>query len=88
MPFGDLSFTTQNLAYLTIEQIIEDIAYTIDRIVSFNYFKITKDNPWIITGGSYSGMIVVWLRAKYPELTIGAYVSSPIIPTTLVPEIS
>ena len=88
MPFGDQSFLHQNLKYLTIEQIIEDVAYVIDRIITFNYFKITKANPWIITGDSYSGMIVVWLRAKYPELTIGAYVSSPTIPTAMVPQIS
>jgi len=54
------------LKYLTIEQMIEDIAYFIDRITSNKFFRIGKENPWIITGDTYSGMIVVWMRAKYP----------------------
>lgn len=33
-------------------------------------------------------MIAVWVRAKYPDLTAGAYVSSPIMPTALVPLVS
>ena len=75
----------KNLKYLTIEQIMEDIAYLIDRIISKKFFRIGKENPWIISGDTYSGMIVVWMRAKYPELTVGAYVSSPIFPTATVP---
>lgn len=64
---------------------IEDIAYFIDRVTSNKFFKIGKENPWIISGDTYSGMIIVWMRAKYPELTVGAYVSSPILPTETVP---
>jgi hypothetical protein len=67
---------------------IDDIAFIIDRTVSMNFFGVTRKNPWIISADSYSGMLAVWFRALYPDLTVGAYASSPIFPTTLVPKIS
>ena len=67
---------------------IEDIAYTMDRIVSLNFLNITEKNPWIITGQSYSAMIAIWFKALYPDLAVGVYASSPILPTLLTPKIS
>lgn len=33
-------------------------------------------------------MIALWFRTKYPKLTVGAYASSPIIPTLFTPNVS
>jgi hypothetical protein len=75
----------ENLQYLTIQQIVEDIAFAIQRIVDNRFFGITSKNLWIVNGARISGSIVAWLRSKYPNLTSGAIASSPIHPTTLVP---
>ena len=89
LPFGPKqSFTAENLKYLTIEQMIEDIAFVIDRITSRNFFNITKKNPWILSGSSYSAMIAIWFKAMYPDMVVGVYASSPIVPTLLAPNIS
>lgn len=51
LPFGTKqSFTLSNLKYLTVEQMVEDIAFVIQRITKMNFFKISAKNPWIITG--------------------------------------
>lgn len=67
---------------------IEDIAYIIDRIVQFNFFGITHQNPWVLIGDSHSAMIAVWFKATYPDLVRGVYASSPIHPATTAPNVS
>jgi hypothetical protein len=64
---------------------VEDLAFAIRRIIDNQFFGITERNLWILNGRRMSGTIVAWLRAKYPTLSIGAVVSSPILPTTLAP---
>ena len=88
LPFGQSSFSTENMKYLTMEQIIEDIANIIFTIKNNNYFNIKKDNPWIINGARFSGTILSWFMSKYPKLVKGVIASSPYYPTTLIPKVS
>jgi hypothetical protein len=84
-PFEDDSYTLDNLKYLSLEQITEDIAYAIQRIIDNRFFGITERNQWIINGANEAATIVAWVRAKYPSLTVGAVASGPRLPTVLVP---
>ncbi len=64
--------TTENLRWLTMPQALADFA----KIV--NYLKKNKKmtGPWIVAGGSYSGMLAADFRMKYPHLVNGAWASS------------
>uniref|UniRef100_A0A182MDR6 Serine protease K12H4.7 n=1 Tax=Anopheles culicifacies TaxID=139723 RepID=A0A182MDR6_9DIPT len=72
-PTDDLS--TSNLAYLTSEQALADLAYF---IVAMNekYALRPQKNRWIAFGGSYPGSLAAWLREKYPSLVHGSISSS------------
>lgn len=84
-PFGDDSYSLEGLKYLSMEQMVEDIAYAIQRIVDNRFFGITERNQWIISGANEAGTLAAWVRAKYPSLSAGAIASSPYLPTVLVP---
>jgi hypothetical protein len=87
-PFEDDSYSLANLKYLTIEQMVEDVAFAIQRIIDNRFFGISERNQWVINGAKMSGTIVALVRAKYPKLTVGAIASSPLLPTTLAPLIN
>ncbi|XP_053672451.1 putative serine protease F56F10.1 [Anopheles nili] len=72
-PTPDLS--TKNLAYLTSEQALADLAYF---IVAMNekYNLHPHEHRWIAFGGSYPGSLAAWLREKYPSLVHGSISSS------------
>lgn len=71
-PTVDLS--VKNLAYLTSEQALADLAYFVQ---SMNvHYKLSNDTKWIAFGGSYAGSLAAWLRAKYPHLIHGAVSAS------------
>ncbi|KAJ2779818.1 hypothetical protein GGI15_003759 [Coemansia interrupta] len=80
-PMPDLSGAS--LKYLTIENVLEDFA---------SFARSAKNHPQslfsvpvscrskiIFGGGSYSGNIAAWMRAKYPDLIQGAWASSAIV---------
>lgn len=67
--FRDLK--TENLAYLTSSQALEDAASFIEA-----QNKNLSNPEWVIFGGSYSGNLALWLRQAHPELTVGAVGSS------------
>ena len=68
-----------------MEQMVEDIAYAIQRIVDNRFFGITERNRWIINGANEAGTLAAWVRAKYPSLTVGAIATSPRLPTVFIP---
>lgn len=70
LPFPDLS--TDHLQYLTLDNVIEDLASFEKWIVSTQGWT----GPWISVGGSYSGTISAIYRQKHPELVVGALASS------------
>ncbi|XP_049538730.1 putative serine protease F56F10.1 [Anopheles darlingi] len=72
-PTTDLS--TKNLAYLTSEQALADLAYFIEAM-NEKYQLQPQTNLWIAFGGSYPGSLAAWLREKYPSLVHGSISSS------------
>nr|XP_029732384.1 putative serine protease K12H4.7 [Aedes albopictus] len=71
-PTEDLS--TKNLAYLTSEQALSDLAYFIEAMKL--KYQLGRSNRWIAFGGSYPGSLAAWLREKYPYLVFGSISSS------------
>lgn len=61
------------MRYLTSEQALQDAAYFVDYLSSKLELKNSK---WVVFGGSYSGSLAAWFRAKYPHLVVGAIASS------------
>lgn len=70
----DLS--VENLAYLSTEQALADLAYFIEYMQSSHNYGIQKDTKWILFGGSYGGSLATWMRVKYPHLVHGVVASS------------
>lgn len=64
----------RNLAYLSSEQALADLAYFIEAMIV--KYEIPDGTKWIAFGGSYSGALAAWLRAKYPHLIHGAVSAS------------
>jgi len=73
LPFGNNSFTPQNIGLLTIEQALADYAYLIQNLLES--YK-TPNAPVITFGGSYGGMLSAYMRIKYPNLVTGALSAS------------
>jgi len=80
-PFGDLK--TSSLAFLTVEQALEDLAYFIGWFKTSGGFNLNDNQPWITIGGSYPGAMSAWFRYKYPHLTVGAWASSAVVDAIL-----
>jgi len=72
MPFDEL--TSQNLAYLTIDQALYDLAAFIDFIKSLP--TSAEDISFVVVGGSYPGSLSSWFRLKFPHLTVASWSSS------------
>lgn len=69
-PFAKL--TTNNLAYLSTNQAIADLA-NFQRNISQT---MGLNGPWIAIGGSYPGNLAAYYRLKHPELVVAALASS------------
>eukprot|EP00794_Sanderia_malayensis_P010639 gene10639-11767_t len=73
LPFGMLSFTKENIAYLTIEQALADYAVLLKSLKT----QYKAENCKVVTfGGSYGGMLSGYLRYKYPHIVDAAVASS------------
>lgn len=70
-PTDDLS--VPNLAYLSSEQALADLAYFITYIR--DKYRLYQ-NKLITFGGSYPGSLSAWFRVKYPHLVNGAVATS------------
>lgn len=71
-PTSDLS--TSNLAYLSSEQALADLANFVTAMKI--QYKLSDTQKWIAFGGSYPGSLAAWAREKYPNLIYGAISSS------------
>lgn len=69
------SFSVEDLKYLTIEQSLADLAHFVREITSDKQLNAT--GGVIVVGSSYSAIMAVWFRQKYPHLVNGAWASSP-----------
>ncbi|KZV94778.1 hypothetical protein EXIGLDRAFT_834749 [Exidia glandulosa HHB12029] len=69
LPFGNDSYTNENLRHLTLDNIMSDTISLVD------WYKKTinaTDSKVIVVGGSYSGFLSMVLRINHPETFYGA----------------
>jgi len=75
LPFGDRSYGTAEMRYLTIEQALADMTDLLAQ--KEQLFGCTAGGcEAVLLGGSYGGMASAWHRLKYPHLTKGAIAAS------------
>lgn len=79
LPFGKKSFSHPLVGLLTVEQALADYALMITELKQ----QLKAENcPVIVFGGSYGGMLSVYMRLKYPNIVSGALAASaPIFST-------
>ena len=70
LPYGNSSFTPENMAYLSVENALADFAQLIVQL------KKTYKGPLICFGGSYGGLLSMYMRMTYPNLVNGALAAS------------
>eukprot|EP00933_Yihiella_yeosuensis_P046587 TRINITY_DN4215_c0_g1_i1.p1 TRINITY_DN4215_c0_g1~~TRINITY_DN4215_c0_g1_i1.p1 ORF type:complete len:511 (-),score=94.91 TRINITY_DN4215_c0_g1_i1:165-1697(-) len=74
MPFGNDSFKTEHLSYLTTNQVLEDYAELIYHIKGS--LKGAEGCPVVAFGGSYGGTLTALLRASHPAAVVGGLAAS------------
>jgi lysosomal Pro-X carboxypeptidase len=74
LPFGQYSFTNQNISFLTVEQALADYAQLIPDLKKS--IPGLANSKVITFGGSYGGMLSAWFRIKYPHIVDGALAAS------------
>ena len=71
--------TTTSLELLTVHQVLEDLAYFRNQYMENNKDQIDENAKWLITGGSYSGMMSALSRRMHPECFHAAISSSGVV---------
>ncbi|XP_067928307.1 lysosomal Pro-X carboxypeptidase-like [Watersipora subatra] len=75
MPYGQDSFKdAAHVGYLTSEQALADYAVFLTQLKKST--SGAENSPVVAFGGSYGGMLAAWMRAKYPQIIIGALAAS------------
>lgn len=59
----------ENLRFLTPEQAIADAAHFINHIRTL--LPGAANSEVVLVGGHYSASLAVWLRQRYPHLSVG-----------------
>lgn len=64
-PFDkSVAFDADHNIWLTVEQTMMDY---VELIKEIRYIYNAQFSPCIVFGGSYGGMLAVWLRMKFPH---------------------
>jgi pimeloyl-ACP methyl ester carboxylesterase len=58
------AFNDTDNIYLTIPQVMYDY---VELVKYIRYHFAAMNNPCIVFGGSYGGMLAAWLRMKFPQ---------------------
>jgi dipeptidyl-peptidase-2 len=70
LPFGNDSFTRENIKYLSVEAALADYAVVVGEVVG-------ETSPFVLAvGGSYGGMLATYARFAYPAVFHGAIAAS------------
>ncbi|XP_018524566.1 dipeptidyl peptidase 2 [Lates calcarifer] len=79
LPFGKDSFNIPQISLLTVEQALADYSVMITEL---KQQLAATECPVIVFGGSYGGMLSVYMRLKYPNIVAGGLAASaPILST-------
>ncbi|XP_062874125.1 dipeptidyl peptidase 2 [Trichomycterus rosablanca] len=79
LPFAEESFNIPQIGLLTVEQALADYAVMITELKKE---LGAQKCPVIVFGGSYGGMLSVYMRIRYPNIVTGALAASaPILST-------
>ena len=73
-PFGNASATRASRAYLTTEQVLEDVVALLASLKAT--LAGAADCPAVAFGGSYGGTLTTFLRAHYPHAVVGGLAAS------------
>ncbi|KAI8518757.1 Dipeptidyl peptidase 2 [Branchiostoma belcheri] len=76
LPFGNNSFTGENIGLLSVEQAMADYARLMTGMRTQLGCESPDVCPIITFGGSYGGMLSAYMRFKYPNLVTGALAAS------------
>jgi pimeloyl-ACP methyl ester carboxylesterase len=76
-PFSDTS--TPHLAFLTVEQALQDYAYLHDNFVSTLTHASLAKNTWVVIGGSYPGLLSANIRKRWPDKFAAAISSAGVV---------
>ncbi|KAF7363200.1 Peptidase S28 [Mycena venus] len=75
-PFGNNSYTNENLRFLTLDNVMSDTVAVVDwwrtNVTNGN----GKNSPVIVFGGSYGGSLATFLRINHPDTFFGAVASA------------
>lgn len=74
-PYPEL--TTANLQYMTFEQTIHDLVnFAANVKLPFSPNSTASNVPWVLTGGSYAGVMTTYVASKLPGTFWAYYASS------------
>lgn len=73
LPFGNESFSKENIGFLSMEQALADYAVLIKHVKK----DLDAEHSIVFAfGGSYGGMLTAYMRYKYPHIIAGGVASS------------
>jgi len=74
------------MKYLTVSQALADLPHFAETFSRDNFDDIDltpQETPWIMVGGSYSGMLAAFTRNEYPDTIFAAFASSAPVQTRI-----